>query len=120
MFRRLVNTHLSLFGATLEEITQHVFHVYTHLFDALRSRQLDHWEVLFANFDFDEAAIKLATAQLLTKLLSSALKLILSGSVLRRFGSSLRAYFLICGGIEVVKTGGRTRRRQQHIEDSFL
>src|SRR6266508_2566274 len=50
------------------------------------------------------------------KFFSRALKLILRG----RVSSHFRTSFFSRGSLEVVKTGTRTRRRQQHIEDSFL
>src|SRR6266540_6261830 len=112
----LIHSHLSLFGAALEEISQHVLHVDTHLFDTLWPRQLNHREVFFANLDFDQAAIKFSAAQLCAKFFSSALKLILRGGV----SSYFRTSFFSRSSLEVVKTGTRTWRRQQHVEDSFL
>src|SRR4029079_2665467 len=92
MLNRVVDAHLALLGAPLEEIAQHVFHIYAHLFHALRPGELDDRKILFADFDFDLSTVELATAKLRAKFFSRALRLVVSGSgggVCARFTSRL-------------------------------
>ena len=49
-----------MFGASLKEIAQHILHVYAHLFDAHRSRELDGRVVLLAHLHLDQSIIELA------------------------------------------------------------
>src|SRR5215212_10368134 len=62
IFHRLVHAQLASFRASLKQVTQHVFHVDAHLFDALRASQLYHWKVFLSDFELNQTVIELAAA----------------------------------------------------------
>ena len=114
ILHRLVDAHLSLLGAALKEIAQHVFHVDAHLFDALRAGQFDHRKILFADFDFDQAIIELAAAQLRAQLFARAsetARRVLDASSLSRCVLQLVVGIEIVNNSDVERGGGNSISR---------
>src|SRR5215213_9662415 len=116
VLHRLIDPHFASLRATLKQVSQHVFHVDAHLFDALWTSKLDHGKVFLSDFQLNEPIVELAAAQLRAQLFACSLKLFVTRGTVE-FGG---LFFLTRVGVEIVKTRGRTRRWQQQVENTFL
>src|SRR4029077_1229288 len=106
----LVNFHLPLLAALPEAVRQHVFDVDVHLLDALVRDDFERWEIALPDFDFDDALVQLALAQLLAQLLARA---------------GLRIGEVRAGTLDHHATAGAvgrswSGRRQQQIEQALF